>query len=128
MDTLLAIVVFALSLFGIDIGSHTRIDRIRSNGMDVLYSKVIEQPTITRFECVRSASGQCHYTVYAPDCAATGQPANARMAGCASIHRFTLARGDARQMTARRGLRVCVSAEAIGAAPDCDAPEVVALQ
>ncbi len=128
MDTLLAIVVFALSLFGIDIGSHTRIDRIRSNGMDVLYSKVVEQPTITRFECVRSASGQCYYTLYAADCSATATTETGRARGCASVDRFALARGDARQMTARRGLHVCVSAEAIGAAPDCDVPEAVALQ
>ena len=58
MDTLLAIVFFALSLFGIDIGSQTRIDHIRSNGTDILYSKVVAKPAVTRFECVRSGSGR----------------------------------------------------------------------
>ena len=125
MDTLLAILFYALSLFGIDIGSHTRVDRIRSNDTDVLYSKVVAQPTSTRFECVRSTSGRCYYTVYASDCdASPREPAQ----GCASVARFALARGDARQMTARRGLRMCVSSQAHGAAPDCDASEAIALQ
>ena len=128
MDTLLAIVFYALSLFGIDIGSHTRIDRIRSNDTDVLYSKVVAQPTSTRFECLRSASGQCYYTVYASDCSATAKPARGRMRDCASVDRFALARGDARQMTARPGLRVCVSAEANAATPECNASEAIALQ
>lgn len=127
MDTLLAIIFYALSLFGIDIGSHTRIDRIRSNDTDVLYSKVIAQPTGTRFECLRSASGQCYYTVYASDCGTTTKPAAGHTRGCAPVDRFALARGGARQMTARPGLRMCVSAEA-HAAPDCDASEAIALQ
>jgi hypothetical protein len=50
------------------------------------------------------------------------------MRDCASVDRFALARGDARQMTARPGLRVCVSAEADAAAPDCDPSEAIALQ
>lgn len=124
MDTLLAILFYALSLFGIDVGSHTRVDRIRSNGTDVLYSKVVAQPTVTRFECLRSASGQCYYTVYARDCTT----AAGGVQGCASIDRFALARGGARQMTARRGLRMCVSADAQAAAPDCDAADALALQ
>jgi hypothetical protein len=124
MDTILAIVFYALSLFGIDIGSHTRVDRIRSNDTDVLYSKVIAQPTGTRFECLRSASGQCYYTVYASDCGTAAKPAQ----GCASVDRFALARGGARQMTARPGLRMCVSAEAHARVSDCDASEAIALQ
>ena len=127
MDTLLAIVFYALSLFGIDIGSHTRVDRIQSNGADVLYSKVVTQPTVTRFECLRSASGQCYYTVYARDCNAPARPAKGRL-DCASVDRFALARGDARQMTARPGLRMCVSAQAHDPAPDCDASVALALQ
>jgi hypothetical protein len=128
MDTLLAVVFYALSLFGIDIGSHTRVDRIQSNGTDVLYSKVIAQPTVTRFECLRSASGQCYYTVYAGDCGTAANLAANRRQDCASVDRFALARGDARQMTARPGLRMCVSAEAHAAAPDCNASVALALQ
>lgn len=130
MDTLLAVVFYALSLFGIDIGSHTRVDRIQSNGTDVLYSKVVAQPTVTRFECLRSASGQCYYTVYAPDCAAApaAEATPKVKPDCAAVDRFALARGDARQMTARPGVRMCVSAEAHAATPDCNASVALALQ
>ena len=128
MDTLLAVVFYALSLFGIDIGSHTRVDRIQSNGTDVLYSKVVAQPTVTRFECLRSASGQCYYTVYAADCAAAPDAASKAKQDCAAVDRFALARGDARQMTARHGLRMCVSAEPHAPAPDCNASVALALQ
>lgn len=127
MDTLLAIVFYALSLFGIDVGSHTRVDRVRSNGADVLYSKVVAQPTLTRFECVRSASGRCYYTVYAPHCS-QADPVAKRKPGCASVDRFALARGDARQMSAYPGLRMCVSSDAHDAASDCTASEAMALQ
>ena len=125
MDTLLAILFYALSLFGIDVGSHTRVDRIRSNGTDVLYSKVVAQPTITRFECLRSESGQCYYTVYTPACS---KQASGRSQGCASVDRFALALGDARQMAARPGLRMCVSADAHAPEADCNASDAVALQ
>ena len=128
MDTLLAILFYALSLFGIDVGSHTRVDRIRSNGTDVLYSKVVAQPTVTRFECLRSESGQCYYTVYTRDCSNPAKAAGGRVPRCASVDRFALALGDARQMAARPGLRMCVSADAHAPDADCGAAEAVALQ
>ena len=68
MKIFIAVIAYALSLFGIDVGSHIRTDRVQSNGADVLYSQVVSQPTGTRFECVRSASGQCYYTVFAQQC------------------------------------------------------------
>lgn len=134
MDTLLAIVFYALSLFGIDLGSHTRIDRIRTNGTDILYSKVVAQPTATRFECVRSASGQCYYTVYPRDCmpkAGTGAAwASARSRHCQSrpIEQFALAKGGSRQIATLHGIGLCVSAEARSTSADCAAPETIAAQ
>jgi hypothetical protein len=134
MDTLLAIVFFALSLFGIDIGSQTRIDHIRSNGTDILYSKVVAKPAVTRFECVRSASGRCYYTVYPRDCmpkaGATPASASARSRHCQSrpIERFALAKGDSRQVSLLRGIDLCVSAEAGNARADCVAPDTAAAQ
>ena len=132
MDTLLAIVFSALSLFGIDIGSQTRIDHIRSNGTDILYSKVVARPAVTRFECVRSASGQCYYTVYPRDCmpkaAATSASASARSRHCQSrpIERVARAKGDSRQVTTLRGIGWCVSAAAGSAHADCIAPGTIA--
>jgi hypothetical protein len=134
MDTLLAIVFYALSLFGIDVGSHTRVDRIRSNGSDVLYSTIVAQPTVTRFECVRSASGQCYYTLYPRACASTRTPAPAPAGrgdrDCLSrpVERFAVASGNRRQIAALRGLRVCVEAQAGNADPGCDRPEAMATR
>jgi hypothetical protein len=132
MDTLLAIVFHALSLFGIDLGSHTRIDRIRTNGTDILYSKVVAQPIATRFECVRSASGQCYYTVYPRDCMpkAGAASASARSRHCQSrpIEQFALANGGSRQIATLRGIGLCVSAEAGSTSADCAAPETIAAQ
>jgi hypothetical protein len=115
----IAVIAYALSLFGIDVGSHVRTDRVQRNGTDVLYSQVVTRPTGTRFECVRSASGQCYYTVFPQPCRTmpgsgavdcTAQPAE----------RFALARGATRQVAALSTLRMCVSAEAGGAATDCE--------
>ena len=119
MKTFLAVIAYALSLFGIDVGSHVRTDRVQSNGTDVLYSEVVTRPTGTRFECVRSASGQCYYTVFPQQCKTlTGTGAT----DCAPqpAEHFTLARGQARQVAALSTLRMCVSAQAGGVEADCD--------
>ncbi|MFL6592376.1 MAG: hypothetical protein ACJ8GK_06680 [Luteimonas sp.] len=119
MKTFLAIIMYSLSLFGIDLGSHIRTDRVRSNGTDVLYSKVVTQPAGTRFECLRSASGQCYYTVIRDDCASLpGKPGTACTPG--SPEHFALARGDSRQMASLDTFRLCVSADAAVAGPDCE--------
>ena len=105
MKTVLAILLWTLSLFGIEIGNQVHIDRIRSNDTDVLYSRVIARPTGTRFECVRSASGQCYYTVFASPCTAhAGSKCDGR-----PIEHFALANGASRQM-ARCRTRACVFA------------------
>jgi hypothetical protein len=119
MKTFLAVIAYALSLFGIDVGSHIRTDRVQSNGADVLYSQVVSQPTGTRFECVRSASGQCYYTVFAQQC--TTVPGSGAVDCTARPpEHFALARGDTRQMVALRDMRMCVSAQAGVAAASCD--------
>lgn len=118
MKTFLAVIVYTLSLFGIDIGSHIRTDRVQSNGTDVLYSKVVSQPTGTRFECVRSASGQCYYTVF-PQCTTVPGAGTIDCSAQPAEH-FALAKGDTRRMAALPTLRMCVSADAAVASKDCD--------
>jgi hypothetical protein len=71
MKTAIALVLYVLSLCGIDVNNETRVDRVVSNGSDVLYSRVVARPNGTRFECLRSASGQCYYTVFPEPCAKT---------------------------------------------------------
>ena len=119
MKTVLAILLYTLSLFGIDVGSKMRVDRIQSNGTDILYSEVVAQPTGTRFECLRSASGHCYYTVFPKECtSATGRPP----ADCLSrpAERFALARGDSREVRSTPSLSMCVSADAKLRGPGCE--------
>ncbi|MDB6164301.1 MAG: hypothetical protein JWL98_1733 [Xanthomonadaceae bacterium] len=118
MNALSTLLYFVLSLFGVDLGSHVYIDRIRADGTDTLYSKVVAQPTVTRFECLRSASGQCYYTVFASDCAASGSTSAAECVR-KPVEHFALARGGIRQIAALPTFRLCVSSEAGIARPDC---------
>lgn len=119
MKTFLAVIAYALSLFGIDVGSHVRTDRVSSNGIDILYSKVVAQPTGTRFECLRSASGQCYYTVFPQQCT---QVPGTTAVDCTpgAVEHFALARGDTRRTPPLPTLRMCVSAEADVAKRACD--------
>ena len=132
MNTLIAIVCFVLSLAGVDVGSHTVVDRIRIDGADTLYSKVVARPDVTRFECVHSASGQCYYSVYPRQCTSRSAAVSAatRTQGCRSqpLERFVLATGDSRQIAALPGFRLCVSAEQDIAAAGCEVPELLAYR
>lgn len=119
VKTVFAIVAWTLSLFGIEVGSQVRVDHIRSQGTDVLVSRVVARPTGTGFECVRSASGQCYYTVFADACA----PVPARKgAHCDSkpVGHFALANGGRRQLATSSPMHVCVRTDAAVARPDCD--------
>lgn len=132
MNKLIAIVSFALSLYGCDVGGSTYVHRSSADGSDVLYSKVVAKPGIARFECLRSASGRCFYTLYPRGCDAA--PANGtatageQAAPCVPrpVERFALAKGESRQVTALSDFRMCVSTEADDDIPGCEAPEPIA--
>jgi hypothetical protein len=131
MNAFASLVYFVLSLLGVDLGSHVYVDRIRGEGADTLYSRVVEQPTATRFECVRSASGQCHYTVFAEQCtpkpaATSGSPD--RHCQTMPVERFALADGGTREIPALPGFRLCVSTQARSTGSDCDAAPAVAAR
>jgi len=117
VKTVLAILVWTLSLFGIEVGTQVRVDHIRAEGSDVLTSRVVARPAGTRVECVRSASGQCYYTVFPDACT----PASAHGMRCNQpIGHFALAKGERRQVATLANVRVCVRADATLARPDCD--------
>ena len=119
MKAAIALVLYVLSLCGIDVSNETRIDRIVSNGTDILYSRVEARPNSTRFECLRSASGQCYYTVFPKQCAtASGRPP----VECLTkpVERFALVRGASRRMPSLAPSSVCVSADAKVRGPGCD--------
>ena len=119
MKTVIALVLYVLSLCGIDVSNETRIDRIVSNGTDVLYSRVVARPNGTRIECLRSASGQCYYTVFPRQCAtASGRPP----VDCLTkpVERFALAKGASRRMPSLAPSSLCVSVDAAVRGPGCD--------
>lgn len=128
MTKLIALIYLVLSLYGCDVGGSTFVHRVQRDGVDTLHSRVVAQPGLARFECLRSASGQCHYTVLPRPCAASADAAGQR-AKCRSAppQRFAIADGDSRQIARLRRFRVCVSAEGAPAAgADCAAPAIVA--
>ena len=71
-----------------------------------------------RFECLRSATGVCHYVVFVSDCS----KAKGVHAACDTtvVERFSLASGDTRELKALPvGARHCLSHDAMPTAPDC---------
>lgn len=126
MNKLIAIVSFALSLYGCDVGGSTYVHRSSADGNDVLYSKVVAKPGFTRFECLASASGQCHYTLYAGDCpppstqGSSNTPPPAHGCQPKRAKHFALASGDSRRMPTLSRFRMCVSTDSKAAIPGCD--------
>ena len=132
MNKLIALCYFVLSLYGCDVGSSTSVYRAQANGSDVLYSKVVTQAGIARFDCVRSATGKCHYSVFSRECASApaSDSSQTPAARCATtpIKRFAIANGDSRLIPGLQTFSVCVSAEDAASATDCGAPEPVAAR
>jgi hypothetical protein len=128
MNKLIAILSYALSLYGCELGANTAIQQRSVDGETVLQSRVVSRPGLLRFDCLRSVSGRCHYTVYARDCSeAAGAPAGRACAG-QPVERFTLASGRSRQVARPGTFRSCVSAGPDAPAPECDGLDPMAAR
>lgn len=105
---LTALLYFVLSLLGLDVGRSTVVDRISIDGVQAVYSRATVEAGVARFECVRSRSGHCYYTLFPGDCAT---PSGQRSPTCldAPLQRFAVADGNTRQIVGLRAFRVCVS-------------------
>ncbi|MDQ3510194.1 MAG: hypothetical protein M3414_00605 [Pseudomonadota bacterium] len=123
MNKLIALCYFLLSLYGCDIGGSTLIHHTQTDGATALHSKVIERPGLARLECVQSASGQCHYTLFPRRCADRGVNCQA-----APVKHFVLADGGSLQVVNLQRVDVCVSAEAEIFDPDCATPQAVSAR
>lgn len=123
-----ALFYFVLSLFGCDVGQSTFVDRISVDGVQALYSKATVEAGVARFECLRSASGHCYYTLFPRDCTASPAAGGKRDANCLSrpIERFAVANGDTRQITGLRDFRLCVSGEYGTPEAGCQMPQPTA--
>ena len=115
-----ALLYFVLSLFGCDVGRSTFVDRIMHDGAYTLDSRTVVEAGVARFECLRSTSGQCYYTLFPRDCSA----ADKKDTGCLArpIRQFAVADGDTRQIAGLRDFRLCVSDENVLAGAGCRMP------
>lgn len=111
---LTALLYFVLSLFGFSIGGSSFVTRTVVDGVVTLHSKATARDGVARFECLRSASGRCYYTVYARGCAPVA-------AHCRSkpIKHFAVAGGASRQIAGLQQFVLCVSANGALPGPDC---------
>lgn len=116
MNKLTALLQFVLALFGLDMGAQTLVHHI-DTGTAQLYSRTLVEAGVTRFECLRSGSGQCHYVVYPGDCSAA--VAVPRRCESSPLERFTVASGDTRQVIGLSGSRLCVGPDRDPAHADC---------
>lgn len=129
MNRLIAIASFVLSLYGCDVGGSTFVDRT-----DSVYSKVVAHAGVARFECLRSSSGQCYYTVFPRDCASASWwalvPGAVSIDNCRPepLERFAIAAGDSHQIPGLQRFRPCVSAQDAAPRPDCDLPAAIAAR
>ena len=117
MNKFIALLPLLLALAGCEQGRTVVVHSI-ANGHDVVYSKVSVTGPLASFRCLRSESGECHYTVVANECA----PASAM---CASppLH-FAVREGDMRiNTTLPAGFQSCVTATP---APDEDCKQLMA--
>lgn len=108
---LLSPLLVILSACGV--GTTTYSNRIGDNGHDVLHSKARAKDGVARFECKASDSGSCHYTLYPDACAGK---ADCKLA---PLQRFSVARGEVRELSGVRDFRVCVGTDATTLGPDC---------
>lgn len=118
MDRLLALLYFLLSLFGIDTGTTTLVQRGGHDDAGAFFSRTTVQAGIARFDCVRSASGRCHYTVLPPRCAHT----SVTSMRCPP-KRFVLDSGTSRQVLGMARFRLCAGSEAAKPTTRCQLPE-----
>lgn len=119
MDKFTALLQVVLALLGLDVGGQTLVHRIDSATAG-LYSRTHVEAGIARFECLRSASGQCHYVLYPDDCAVAAGAMDARCAG-APLERFALASGNSRRVVGFADFRLCVGADGDPAHAECQA-------
>lgn len=66
MHELLALLTFALSLFGVQLGGTHYSNHLE--GGAVLHSEAWADAGNARFECVESSSGRCHYRLLPRKC------------------------------------------------------------
>lgn len=112
MHNLIAAVYFLLALFGCDGGGTTIVTRSMVDGVDAIHSRIRITAGIARFECVASASGECHYTLFRRECASA-------RSNCMPAERFAMAAGARREVVGMPPFDACVARDDIALGEDC---------
>jgi hypothetical protein len=130
VNKLIALCYFVLSLYGCDVGGSTFVHRTQVGGTDTLYIERGAQPGVARFDCLRSASGRCYYTLFPRECAPAHVPTGKRIDRCPTepVRHFAIANGGSHQVAGLQRFRMCVSAEDGTPGPDCGRPEPIAAR
>lgn len=118
MNKLIALVHFLLSLAGLDAGGATLVHRSSAHGTDVVHARTHVQAGVAHFECLGSASGECHFTVLPRRCA-PGAGAAPSDACRAAVRRIRVPSGDSRHLAGLHDFGLCVSADGEPQGPDC---------
>ena len=113
MSKLAALLQFLFALSGCSLGDVNYSNRIANGHHDVLSSTARVQDGVARFECTRSDSGWCYYTLYPDACG------NGKHCALAPLQRFSVARGASRQIAGVRDFHLCVATDNATLGPDC---------
>ncbi len=121
MRLLSFLIASLLGLFGYHGPRTTSEVHTRANGIELLHSKAVLTANDARFQCISSASGQCHYAVFVPLCTnpltgSLGQPCPV-----SREQEFVVAAGaELHTAPLRRDSRVCVDRDAFRSTTPCD--------
>jgi hypothetical protein len=111
MDKLIVLVALLGALFGCNGGRDEVVHRVVVSGKDVLLSRASLQRDQARLDCLRSASGACHYTLLPRGCASP-------RACPGKDARYDVAEGASRRIGRVHDARLCVVARE-GDPPQC---------
>ena len=121
MRILVSLVSFLFTLAGCDPQPGiTTMTFTSLDGVEINSTKSRISGSAARFECLKSASGNCHYLVYVETCATAKISAADKACTTRVLERFTLAAGKMKELhDLPAGVRHCVDHEVVPAAPGC---------
>lgn len=112
MSKFAALLQFLLALSGCSMGGTTWTSQVEDKGT-TLHSKVRLEDGVAQFHCLDSSSGQCHYTLFPEACGNQGD------CQLAPLQRFSVLRGESRQVAGLAGFKPCVAIDAAPMGADC---------
>ena len=121
MRILVSLLSFVFTLLGCNPQSGTTTVTFSSvDGVGINSTKSRIGDGDARFECLKSATGNCHYLVFVETCAAAKISAADTACTTRVLERFTLVAGKVKELhDLPAGVRHCVDHDAMPTAPDC---------